>query len=72
MSIDGQGKVFLNTQPVTIEALGQQLSDWLSRDAELTVQFNVDSAVNYGTVAQVMAVVQRAGITKLSLLHQEQ
>jgi biopolymer transport protein ExbD len=72
VSIDAQGEVYLNTQRVTIESLGQQLADLLGRDADLMVQFNADANVNYGKVAQVMAIAHHAGISKLSFLTQEQ
>lgn len=71
VSIDAAGDVFLNTQKVAIGGLGQQLADLLARDPELMVQFNVDDKIHYGRAAEVMAIVQQAGITKLSFLTRE-
>lgn len=72
VSINGAGEFFLNSEKVTIEALGQKLAELLARNRELRVQLNADTGVNYGKVAQAMAVVQRAGIASLSFLTQEQ
>jgi biopolymer transport protein ExbD len=72
VSIDAGGGVFLNSQNVTMEALGPQLAELLAKDAELTVQFNADAGVAYGKVAEAMAVAHRSGITRLSFLTREQ
>lgn len=72
VSIDGAGEFFLNSEKVTIDVLGQKLNELLARDGDLKVQLNADTGVNYGKVAQAMAVVQRAGIGSLSFLTQEQ
>ena len=72
VSIDAQGKVFLNTREISLEDLGRQLADLLKADAELMVQFNADDAVNYGRVAQAMAVAHKAGISKLAFLSREE
>ncbi|MGZ8244670.1 ExbD/TolR family protein [Methylomagnum sp.] len=71
VSIDAAGDVFLNTQKVAMDGLGPQLAELLARDPELMVQFNVDDKINYGRAAEVMAIVQRAGIGKLSFLTRE-
>ena len=72
INIDAQGDVFLNTQKVVLDSLGSQLQDILQRDPELMVQFNADTDVHYGRVAEVMAISHHAGITKLSFLTREQ
>jgi biopolymer transport protein ExbD len=72
VSIDAQGEIFLDEQKVPIEELEQKLRDLLSRDSELTVRFNADTDVKYGSVAKAMSIAHRAGIAKLSFLTQEQ
>ncbi|BBL72346.1 ExbD/TolR family protein [Methylogaea oryzae] len=72
VSIDAQGGITVNEQATALEALGQRFSDQLKGDPETTVQFHADTAVPYGKVAQVMALAQHAGITKLAFITQEQ
>jgi biopolymer transport protein ExbD len=68
VTIDSAGEIQLNSQKIGIDDLGRQLAELLARDSELTVQFNADDKINYGLAAQVMAVIQQVGITKLSLM----
>ena len=72
ISLDAEGKIFLDSQVIEAKDLGAHLSEKLARDAELIVQFNADSRVNYGRVAEVMAIARQAGITRLSFLTQEE
>lgn len=71
LSIDSKGELFINAEKVDAGALPAKLKDRLDRDPELIVQFNADSGVAYGRVAEVMADAQRVGITRLSFLTQE-
>jgi biopolymer transport protein ExbD len=72
VSIDAQGEIYVDSARVPRENLGRVLSERLAKDSELLVQFNADASVNYGRVAQAMAIAHRAGITKLSFLTQEE
>lgn len=72
VSVDAQGKLFLDSLNVEPRELGQQLADRLARDPELIVQFNADDQVNYGRIAEVMALARQAGISRLSFLTKEE
>jgi biopolymer transport protein ExbD len=37
-------------------------------DPEFQLQIQADEAVNYGRVAQIMAIAQKAGVSKLSFI----
>jgi biopolymer transport protein ExbD len=67
VSIDAAGEISLNTEKVALEVLGSRLAEAQARDPELNVQFNADDRVNYGRVAEVMAIVQKLGIGHVSL-----
>jgi biopolymer transport protein TolR len=68
VSVDAQGKVWLDKSEVTLTALEDQLGVLHRADADLAVHLNADQAVNYGLVAKAMSAVDRAGVTKLSVL----
>jgi biopolymer transport protein ExbD len=73
LGIDAQGSVTLNKNTVVdLPALEAQLKNELVANQEVTVHVYADSAVNYGKVAEVMASVQHAGITKLAFVTLEQ
>lgn len=71
IAIDAQGQITLNDQPRPLEALEQGLRDLKQADPELIVQFQADTAVPYGRVAEAMAVAHKAGVTKLAFVTRE-
>jgi len=68
VSIDGAGKVFLNKDEIQADLLQTSLETAKAKDAELRVQLQADEKVDYGQVAKAMASIERAGITKLSVI----
>ncbi|MGY4532751.1 biopolymer transport protein ExbD [Pseudomonas sp. TE3786] len=68
VSIDGEGKFFINKDEVQLELLQSNLETAKAKDAELRVQLQADEKVDYGQVAKAMASIERAGITKLSVI----
>ena len=73
LGIDAQGGMTLNKKPVAdLAALETSLKNELGQNPELAVHMYADQGVNYGKVAEVMAAVQHAGITKLAFVTLEQ
>lgn len=73
LGIDAQGGITLNKKSlVDLAALETTLKNELSLNPELTVHVYADQAINYGKVAEVMAAVQHAGISKLAFVTVEQ
>ncbi|MGL4315571.1 MAG: ExbD/TolR family protein [Pseudomonas sp.] len=68
VSIDGEGKLFINKDEIQPELLETSLIDAKTKDAELKVQLQADDQVDYGVVAKAMASIERAGITKLAVI----
>ncbi|MBS1211703.1 MAG: biopolymer transport protein ExbD/TolR [Proteobacteria bacterium] len=71
LAIDAQGRITLNDQPQVVEGLEGQLRSRLQADPEIIVQFQADTAVPYGRVAEAMAIAHRAGIAKLAFVTRE-
>jgi biopolymer transport protein TolR len=67
LSIDPQGLVFIDDKPVALEALPAVLAMQASADASVEVQLRADQSVPYGRVAEVMGLLQKAGLTKVAL-----
>ncbi len=73
LGIDAQGAVTLNKNPVAdLAALDTTLRSELAANPELIIHIYADQGVNYGKVAEVMATVQHAGISKLAFVTLEQ
>ncbi|WNB75787.1 ExbD/TolR family protein [Methylomonas koyamae] len=73
LGIDAQGAVTLNKNPIAdLVALDNTLKSELAANPELIIHIYADQGVNYGKVAEVMATVQHAGISKLAFVTLEQ
>lgn len=69
LGIDAQGGVTLNKMPlVDLAALDTKLKSELAQNPGVAVHMYADQGVNYGKVAEVMATVQHAGISKLAFV----
>ena len=67
LSIDEKGNVSSETGHLSDEGLAEMLKA-RAIDPQFQLQIQADTAVNYGRVAQVMAIAQKAGVSKLSFL----
>ncbi len=68
VSVDDQGYVYVDKERVSLEGLEPELKRLRAERNELSVQLSADQSSNYGLVAKVMAAVNRAGVSKLSVL----
>ncbi|OIR10669.1 biopolymer transport protein ExbD [mine drainage metagenome] len=67
LAIDAHGVVTLESAHLTDAAMAELLKR-RAADPQFQLQIEADEAVNYGRVAQVMAIAQKAGVGKLSFL----
>jgi biopolymer transport protein ExbD len=73
LGIDAQGMVTLNKVAQTdLAMLETNLKAELTKDAEIGVHLYADQAVVYAKVAEVMAIVQHTGISKIAFVTVEQ
>lgn len=70
ISVDAEGKAFVDQKEVALPALETELKSLQASNPEQVYHLSSDEAVKYGSVAKVMAVIERAGITKLAVLTQ--
>lgn len=68
VTIDAQGKVYLDKTEVQPANFEQALLALKKTDPGLKLNLNADEAVAYGSVAKIMAVIERAGIERLSVI----
>lgn len=67
VSVDAEGSTYLNKQKLSPPELEARLAALKQTSSETTVQFEIDDRVNYGKAAEVMAIAQHVGITKIAL-----
>jgi biopolymer transport protein ExbD len=68
VSIDDKGKVFINKDEIQPDLLEFNLQAAKAKNSDMRVQLQADNGVNYGEVARAMASIERAGITRLSVI----
>lgn len=71
ISIDAQQQLFINKDPFPRDRLAAHLQQAKANNANLVVQVQADKEASYGEVAALLADVEQAGITRLSLLTQK-
>jgi biopolymer transport protein ExbD/biopolymer transport protein TolR len=70
ISVNAEGKAYIDKHEVALPALENELKQRQAANPEQVYHLSSDEAVKYGSVAKVMAVIERAGITKLAVLTQ--
>jgi len=68
LSIDAQGTMYVGDEKVERAALLQRTRDAARRDPLTEVQLRADSAVPYGRVAELIALVQDAGLSRIGFV----
>ena len=67
LTVSPQGTLQLDGKPVTDKELKSFLAGKAS-DAKFQLQVEADENLKYGRLAEVMAIAQRAGVTKLGFV----
>jgi biopolymer transport protein TolR len=70
VSIDQAGAIYVDRTKVELANLEKQLKAEGAPRSDLSVHLNADQGVNYGLVAKVISAVDRAGVTRLSVITQ--
>ena len=68
VSIDGQGQVFWNAEPLAMTALEARMVEASKQEPQPELQLRADKNTRYEVVAQVMAAAQGNGLTKLGFV----
>jgi biopolymer transport protein TolR len=68
VTVNGEGKVYLDNAEVSTSDLGAQLVSMKAANDDLSLHLRADERVTYGPVAKVMAAIEHAGISHVSVL----
>ncbi len=68
LSINGEGAIFWNNDPITQEALNSRLVIASKQQPQPQLQLRADKGTRYEVIAQVMAAAQTNGLTKLGFV----
>jgi biopolymer transport protein ExbD len=67
ITIDKEGKLFLNQQTIDKPALAEALRQQLAKNAEMLVVINADDGVAHGQVVEVMDIARAANVAKMAI-----
>lgn len=67
ISITGDGELYIEDQPVSLESLSIRLSALKAENEMLTIVLRGDTAAQYGIVVAVLDVVRLCGINRVSI-----
>jgi biopolymer transport protein TolR len=68
IALDAEGKLFLAEQPVTLPELREQAERAAGRDPATEVQLRADTNVPYGRVAELIGLLQQAGLSRIGFI----
>ena len=67
ITIDKNGRLFLNQQVIEKAALGEALKQQLAKNADMLVVINADDGVAHGQVVEVMDIARAANVAKMAI-----
>jgi biopolymer transport protein ExbD len=68
LSIDGEGRIFWNNDPVALDALNGRLAAAAQKKPQPELQLRADKSTRYEIIAQVMAAAQINGLTRMGFV----
>lgn len=72
VTVDSDSQVYLDSEPVPLERLSGKLVALKSANENVSLHLRADERVPYGPVAKVMAAIEHAGISRVSVLTDQQ
>jgi len=68
ISVNPKGEIYLDKDKVTLEHFEQAIKTRKAANPKLALNLNADETVPYGTVAKLLASIERVGVDKLSVI----
>ncbi len=72
VTVDNDGKIFLDNRQIEQQQLDDELQTLKAANSELSLHLRADERVPYGAVAKVMAAIEHAGVSRVSVLTDQQ
>lgn len=68
VTVDADGRIFINEAAVTLESLRQKLAAILENGPDRPVYFRADRDLAYGTAVRIMSEIKSSGVRKLGMV----
>src|SRR4051812_36001980 len=70
VAIDPQGKLYVGDEVVDAATFAARMADSAKKNPQTEVQLRADKTVPYGQVAELIGVVQKAGLSRIGFVAQ--
>ena len=68
VALDREGRYFFGDEAVDADAFAARVADAAKRNPQTEVQLRADRSVPYGRVAELIGIVQKAGLTRIGFV----
>ena len=68
LAIDADGKLFFGDEALTRDALALRVTAAAKANPQMEVQLRADQKVPYGQVAELLALIQKAGLNRIGFV----
>jgi biopolymer transport protein TolR len=68
VALDAQGKLYFGEEAMELHALTARVTEAAQRNPQLEVQLRADKGVPYGRVAELIGIVQKAGLNRIGFI----
>ena len=68
LAINADGELFFGDEPLARDALALRVAEAARANPQLEVQLRADQKVPYGSVAELIALVQQAGLNRIGFV----
>jgi len=68
VAIDPKGQLYIGEQPVTPAVFAERMAQSAKKNPQTEVQLRADKTVPYGRVAELIGVVQKAGLSRIGFV----
>jgi biopolymer transport protein TolR len=68
VAIDPQGKLYFGEEPLDVAAFTARIVEAARKNPQTEVQLRADKSVPYGRVAELIGIVQKAGLSRIGFV----
>jgi biopolymer transport protein TolR len=68
VALDAQGRLYFGEEALDVAAFTARVSEAAQRSPQLEVQLRADQGVPYGRVAELIGIVQKAGLNRIGFI----
>ena len=68
LALNADGTLFFGDEPLSRDALAQRVTTAAKANPQLEVQLRADQKVPYGQVAELIAMIQKAGLSRIGFI----